>query len=129
MFHSGRLILALRCTLPLQRMMKENIIESHYEQQAFEAAQRMRQAQNYPGPIRAAVPGDTTHYLSDKRDHAQTILHDSDRHYWRPVVDDTLVQASMMLRVRFKNDVWVTTGWEKRMYVLQITVRSGHFSQ
>lgn len=89
---------------------------SQYEQEAFEAHRRFVESQTYPGPIRAATPGDTRFYLGS----VETILQDNDRHYWRAVVDDPQVQYLVPLRIRFKTFVWVTTGWEQRMQVVQV---------
>jgi hypothetical protein len=89
---------------------------SQYEQEAFESHRRLTESQTYPGPIRAATPGDTRFYLGS----FETILQDNDRHYWRAVVDDPQVQNLVPLRIRFKTFIWVTSGWEQRMQVVQV---------
>ncbi|RHW73474.1 Ubiquitin family [Trypanosoma brucei equiperdum] len=88
----------------------------HYQQEAFEARKRFEESTTYPGPIRAATPGDTRFYSGS----LESILHDTDRHYWRAVTDDPRVQHLIPLRIRFKIFTWVTSGWEQRMQVVQI---------
>lgn len=88
-----------------------------YAQQAFEASRRFRESKTYPGAIRAATPGDTNTYLGYTHIH-----HGNERHYWRAVIDDPQVEYLMPLRIRFKDNVWVTSGWETRMHVVQVTV-------
>ncbi|ORC89592.1 uncharacterized protein TM35_000111260 [Trypanosoma theileri] len=87
-----------------------------YEQEAFEACRRLEGSKTYPGPIRAATPGDTRFYAGS----LESILQDTDRHYWRAVTDDPQVQYLIPLRIRFKIFTWVTTGWEQRLQVVQI---------
>nr|CCC89710.1 conserved hypothetical protein [Trypanosoma congolense IL3000] len=89
---------------------------SRYEQEAFEALKRFEEATTYPGSIRAATPGDTRFYAGS----LESILHDTDRHYWRAVIDDPKVQEFVHLRIRFKIFTWVTTGWEQRLQVVQV---------
>ncbi|AYU79563.1 conserved hypothetical protein [Leishmania infantum JPCM5] len=89
---------------------------SQYEQEAYEAHRRFAESQTYPGPIRAATPGDTRFYMGS----AETILQENERHYWRAVVDDPHVQHLVPLRIRFKTFIWVTSGWEQRMQVVQV---------
>lgn len=92
-----------------------------YEQEAYEAYRRFTESQTYPGPIRAATPGDTRFYTGS----AETILQENERHYWRAVVDDPQVQYLVPLRIRFKTFIWVTTGWEQRMQVVQVMAHRG----
>lgn len=94
---------------------------SAYQQQAYESAKRFDEAKTYPGAIRAATPGDTQYYHA----RTKTILNNGERHYWRAVVDDPLVEHLVPLRIRLKNNVWVTTGWETRMQVVQVLVPRG----
>lgn len=91
---------------------------TRYEQEAFEAHKRFSESTTYPGPIRAATPGDTRFYDGS----VETILHENERHYWRAVTDDPQVQHLVPLRIRFKTHVWVTSGWEQRLQVVQVTV-------
>lgn len=91
---------------------------SQYEQEAFESHRRFLESTSYPGPIRAATPGDTRFYDGS----IETILNENERHYWRAVVDDPRVELLLPLRVRFKTNVWVTTGWEKRLQIVQVMV-------
>lgn len=90
-------------------------------QDAFEASERLQASTTYPGPIRAATPGDTKFYLNG---FGETVLHRNERHYWRAVVDDPQVEPTVTLRVRLKDNVWVTSGWETRMHVIQVVVRT-----
>lgn len=87
-----------------------------YEQEAFESHKRFINSLTYPGAIRAATPGDTRFYMGS----VETILNGNERHYWRTVVDDPQVEYLIPLRVRFKTNVWVTTGWEQRMHIIQV---------
>lgn len=89
-----------------------------YRQEAFEASQRLQASATYPGPIRAATPGDTKFYMGA----SETILERGARHYWRAVIDDPSVETTVTLRIRLKDNVWVTTGWETRLQVLQLVV-------
>ncbi len=98
--------------------MKPNRMQQFYEQEAFEATRRFKESTTYPGALRIATPGDTNHYQG----YARSLLHATERHYWRPVVDDPLVEDIVCLRVRFKDNVWVTTGFEPRMHVVQVIV-------
>ena len=98
--------------------MKPARLRQYYEQEAFEATRRFNESKTYPGAIRVATPGDTNHYQGS----ARSLIHASERHYWRAVVDDPLVEANVSIRVRFKDKVWVTTGWEQRMHVVQVVV-------
>ncbi|CCW71011.1 unnamed protein product [Phytomonas sp. Hart1] len=91
---------------------------SQYEQEAFESHQRFVKSESYPGSIRAATPGDTRFYIGA----VETILKENERHYWRAVVDDPQVQFLIPLRIRFKTNVWVTSGWETRLQVVQVMV-------
>ncbi|KAG5477093.1 hypothetical protein LSCM1_05434 [Leishmania martiniquensis] len=92
---------------------------SQYEQEAYEARRRFTESRTYPGSIRAATPGDTRFYMGS----VETILQENERHYWRAVVDDPHVEYLVPLRIRFKTFVWVTSGWEQRMQVVQVMVR------
>ncbi|KAG5502955.1 hypothetical protein JKF63_04728 [Porcisia hertigi] len=87
-----------------------------YEQEAYESHRRFTESKTYPGTIRAATPGDTRFYMGS----AETILHENERHYWRAVVDDPQVEHLVALRIRFKTFVWVTSGWEQRIQVVQV---------
>ncbi|CCW64318.1 unnamed protein product [Phytomonas sp. EM1] len=89
-----------------------------YEQEAFECHRQFVKSGSYPGPIRAATPGDTRFYIGG----VETILKENERHYWRAVIDDPQVQFLMPLRIRFKTNVWVTSGWEQRLQVVQVMV-------
>lgn len=91
---------------------------TRYEQEAFEAHRRFSESTTYPGPVRAATPGDTRFYDGS----VETILHENERHYWRAVTDDPQVQYLLPLRIRFKTNVWVTSGWEQRLQVVQVAV-------
>lgn len=91
---------------------------SQYEQEAYEASRRFKEADSYPGPIRASTPGDTRFYVGS----VESILNENERHYWRAVTDDPLVQRQIPLRIKFKTQVWVTSGWEQRLQVVQVTV-------
>ena len=55
----------------------------------------------------------------------ETIRNGGQRHYWRAVIDDPAIEHVIPLRVRFKDNVWVTTGWEVRMHVIQVPVQRG----
>ncbi|KEG13245.1 hypothetical protein DQ04_01121000 [Trypanosoma grayi] len=103
----------MRCTAAIY--LKAGIL-SRYEQEAFEARKKLDESRTYPGPIRAATPGDTRFYAGS----LESILHDTDRHYWRAVTDDPQVQYNIPLRIRFKILTWVTTGWEQRLQVVQV---------
>ncbi|KAG5500295.1 hypothetical protein JIQ42_04632 [Leishmania sp. Namibia] len=92
---------------------------SQYEQEAYESHRRFTESRTYPGPIRAATPGDTRFYMGS----VETILQENERHYWRAVVDDPQVQYLLPLRIRFKTFIWVTSGWEQRMQVVQVMVQ------
>ncbi|CAJ1009281.1 putative Ubiquitin family [Leishmania naiffi] len=92
---------------------------SQYEQEAYESHRRFTESQTYPGPIRAATPGDTRFYMGS----AETILRENERHYWRAVIDDPHVQHLVPLRIRFKTFIWVTSGWEQRMQVVQVMMQ------
>lgn len=89
-----------------------------YEQEAFEANRRFKESKSYPGPIRAATPGDTRFYMGSK----ETILHRNERHYWRAVIDDPELEYLIPIRIRFRVNVWVTTGWEQRLQIVQVMV-------
>jgi hypothetical protein len=88
-----------------------------YTQDSFEATERLRASKTYPGAIRAATPGDTKCYLG-----TETVLSRGERHYWRAVIDDPQVEQTVTLRIRLKDNVWVTSGWETRMHVVQVVV-------
>ncbi|KAK7194506.1 Ubiquitin-2 like Rad60 SUMO-like/Ubiquitin family [Novymonas esmeraldas] len=92
---------------------------SRYQQEAFESHRRFVESRTYPGAIRAATPGDTRFYMGS----VETILEENERHYWRAVVDDPYVQHLVPLRIRFKTFIWVTSGWEQRMQVVQVMVQ------
>lgn len=92
---------------------------SQYAQEAYESHRRFTESQTYPGAIRAATPGDTRFYAGS----VETILEQNERHYWRAVVDDPHVEYLIPLRVRFKTFVWVTSGWEQRLQVVQVMVQ------
>ena len=113
---SRHAVLRFRCAPILH--LKSNKIEQYYRQEAFESLKRFAESGTYPGSIRRATPGDTMHSIYAPN----TVYHSSERHYWRAVVDDPLVEEMMTVRVRFKDDVWVTTGWETRMHVVQVVV-------
>lgn len=108
-------LLRIRATLPL--LLKERKL-SQYEQEAYESHRRFTESQTYPGPIRAATPGDTRFYQGA----VETILHENERHYWRAVTDDPQIQYLMPLRIRFKTFIWVTTGWEQRIQAVQVMI-------
>lgn len=113
----------MRATFPLQfRATALALLSakklSRYEQEAFEAHTRFSQSQTYPGPIRAATPGDTRFYDGS----VETILHENERHYWRAVTDDPQVQYLMPLRIRFKTNVWATSGWEQRLQAVHVMI-------
>ncbi|KAG8339709.1 hypothetical protein TRVL_09461 [Trypanosoma vivax] len=99
----------------LTLFLKAGILK-RYEQEAFEARKRFEESKTYPGPIRAATPGDTRFYAGS----LESILHDTDRHYWRAVTDDPKVEYLIHLRIRFKILTWVTTGWEQRLQIVQV---------
>jgi hypothetical protein len=90
-----------------------------YKQEAFEASRRWQASPTYPGAIRAATPGDTKFYLNG---FGETVLNRNERHYWRAVVDDPQVESTVTLRIRLKDNVWCTSGWETRMHVVQVVV-------
>mmetsp|Transcript_23062 Transcript_23062/g.26761 ORF Transcript_23062/g.26761 Transcript_23062/m.26761 type:complete len:271 (-) Transcript_23062:50-862(-) len=94
---------------------------STYAQEAFEASKQFHASKTYPGSIRAATPGDTRFYIG----HQETVVHMNERHYWRAVIDDPQVEPVVTLRVRLRDDVWVTNGWETRMRVIQVVVPRG----
>lgn len=100
------------------RFLSYTKLEENYSQQAFEALRRFQDSKTYPGAIREATPGDTQHYLGP----VQTILNREDRHYWRAVTDDPLVEHMVPMRVRFKDNVWVVSKWEQRMHVIQVMI-------
>lgn len=87
-----------------------------YEQEAFEAQKLFAASKTYPGALRAATPGDTQFYMGS----LETILHENERHYWRAVIDDPQVEYLVPIRIRFKTNVWVTTGWEERLQIIQV---------
>lgn len=89
-----------------------------YEQEAFEAQRRFNLSLTYPGEIRASTPGDTKFYMGS----AETILQGNEKHYWRAVTDDPQVEQLLPIRVCFKTNVWVSSGWEQRLHVLQVMV-------
>lgn len=89
-----------------------------YEQEAFEAQRRFGESLTYPGAIRASTPGDTKFYMGS----VETILQGNERHYWRAVVDDPQVEHLLPIRVCFKTNVWVSSGWEQRLQVIQVMV-------
>ncbi|KAG5477624.1 hypothetical protein CUR178_05330 [Leishmania enriettii] len=92
---------------------------SQYEQEAYESHRRFTESPTYPGSIRAATPGDTRFYMGS----VETILQEHERHYWRAVVDDPQVQYLVPLRIRFKTFIWVTSGWEQRLQVVQVMMQ------
>ena len=95
----------------------ESKMNDFYFQESFEAIERMKKNTTYPGPIKAATPGDTRFYY-DKR--VETILHEQERHYWRVVVDDPLIEDIAQLRIRFKENVFCAPRWETRLHVITI---------
>ncbi|CUF65081.1 Hypothetical protein, putative [Bodo saltans] len=99
-----------------QRCITADSLE-RYRQDSFEASERLRASQTYPGAIRAATPGDTKYYFG-----RESILPQGQRHYWRAVVDDPQVEQTVTLRIRLKDNVWVTSGWETRLHVVQVVV-------
>ncbi|RNF12641.1 hypothetical protein TraAM80_00184 [Trypanosoma rangeli] len=107
------LLLAWRRTAALYLRASKLV---QYEQEAFEARTRLEESKTYPGPIRSATPGDTRFYAGS----LESILQDTDRHYWRAVTDDPQVQYLIPLRIRFKIFTWVTTGWEQRLQIVQV---------
>eukprot|EP00758_Cryptobia_borreli_P007208 Tbor_TRINITY_DN5258_c1_g2::TRINITY_DN5258_c1_g2_i1::g.16658::m.16658 len=100
----------------------ERNFQKHYLHEAFVASKRLKESRDnytYPGQLRAACPGETQYGpLSPRR----FILSPHQRSYWRPVIDDIVVNDYITLRIRFKDNVWVTTGYEQRMHVIQVAV-------
>lgn len=109
------LVVAFRAT-PIALLREKSLPQ--YQQEAFEAHRRFVESNTYPGPIRAATPGDTRFYAGS----LESILGDNERHYWRAVTDDPAVQYVFPLRIRFKTFVWVTSGWEQRLQIVQVMV-------
>lgn len=98
------------------RNLKDRQLEEFYYQEAFESMRRFKESKTYPGSIKAATPGDTQTYAGT----IGTILPTGEKHYWRPVTDDPQVQHLIPLRVRFAENVWVTSKWELRMHVISL---------
>eukprot|EP00744_Colponema_vietnamica_P018113 GILI01025520.1.p1 GENE.GILI01025520.1~~GILI01025520.1.p1 ORF type:complete len:246 (+),score=29.13 GILI01025520.1:61-798(+) len=96
----------------------EKIFTEQYQRESFEHHQAMKKNTTYPGPIRNATPGDTKHYVKGWT----TRLSNRERHYWRPVVDDLYIEDNLSLRIRLKDQVWVTNQWETRMHTIDVTV-------
>jgi hypothetical protein len=102
-------------------LQKDVVFEEIYRGEAFRAQQRLKQSKNYPGPTRAATPGEAAYCYNGT---VRLASEPSERNYWRPVVDDapTKVLDYVTVRVQFKVNVWVSAGWEVRMHVIQVSV-------
>lgn len=118
---------AFSATLALR--LHEKIFENQYLQERFEAMKAMKKSKTYPGPIKAATPGDTRFWFApDDYDRhtgpagVETIIHENERHFWRSVVDDVLVEPRITLRVRFKEELFLAPQWETRLHVISIHV-------
>ena len=122
---ASSLVAVVRRTLFLSAtpalMQKDAIYEQRYRNEAFLAQQRLKEARNYPGPTRAATPGEAAYCYNGT---IRLMSEPSERSYWRPVVDDApnKVLEFVTVRVQFKANVWVSSGWEVRMHVIQATV-------
>lgn len=105
----------------LRLLQSDSIYNQKYRNQAFLAQQRLKESKNYPGPTRAATPGEAAYCYNST---VRLASEPSERNYWRPVVDDapTKVYEFVTVRVQFKANVWVSAGWEVRMHVIQVSV-------
>jgi hypothetical protein len=101
------------------RGLNERTLSDVYYQEAYEALARHRGSRTYPGSLKVATPGDTKCYFEGP----EVMTHSPDhRAYWRAVVDDAEVRALLMVRVRFKENVFVAPKWETRMHVIAVSV-------
>ena len=105
-------------------LLEEKMLQDVYYQESFEALQRFKSSTTYPGPIKAATPGDTRFYSIEQEygeiKEQETLLDATDRHYWRPVVDDPMVTKMITLRIRFKEESFDSPSWINKLHVISI---------
>ncbi|KNH09373.1 leucine-rich repeat protein [Perkinsela sp. CCAP 1560/4] len=78
-------------------------------------------SRTYPGGIKAASPGNVLCYYN--RYPRREILPETDRQYWRAVIDDPQQnRREIDVRIRFSTMIWVLSGWERRLHYQIITV-------
>ena len=92
-----------------------------YNIQMHKAEAAMKSSPTYQRPIKAATPGNVLCYFSKYP--RREILPETERHYWRAVVDDPQTPSQeVWVRVRFSTSVWVLSGWEKRLHYQMVSV-------
>ena len=105
------------------RAMSTDALEDTYYQQAYESLQRHNRSTTYPGPIRAATPGNANNWHPHGESHAFEVTNDPmARSYWRPVADDPEIRELVQVRIRHKESVFVGSKWATHQHVAIVSV-------
>jgi len=98
----------------------ESQMKNHISQM-YEAHQRLKASPTYPGPIKAATPGQAECYPS--RSASRILFQEGEKSYWRPVTDDaTMPHKHLTIRVRFMTKMWVAREWQNRVHYQTVRV-------